>query len=104
MALAPARRRSAPAAPRCRPRQAFKDGNKAYKEENFKKAIENYERAVEHDPNFAEAWFYLGSSHQAHVPAGQGHAREQGAPRGGDRGLQEVAGDQPGRRPRTRRR
>ena len=44
---------------------AFKDGNKDYKEENFKRAIENYERAVELDPNLAEAWFYLGSSHQA---------------------------------------
>ena len=44
---------------------AIKDGNKEYKDENFKRAIEHYERAVEHDPNFAEAWFYLGSSHQA---------------------------------------
>ena len=51
--LAPAR--SAPAARRCRPRPAFKDGNKDYKEENFKKAIENYERAVELDPTIAEA-------------------------------------------------
>ena len=44
---------------------AIKDGNKDYKDENFKQAIEDYERAVEHDPDFAEAWFYLGSSHQA---------------------------------------
>ena len=44
---------------------AMKDGNKDYKEENFKKAVDDYARAVKHDPNFAEAWFYLGSSHQA---------------------------------------
>jgi tetratricopeptide (TPR) repeat protein len=43
----------------------FKDGNKAYKDEDFKKAIVNYKRAVELKPDFAEAWFYLGSSHQA---------------------------------------
>lgn len=44
---------------------AFKDGNKDYKEENYKKAIVDYGRAVELDPTMAEAWFYLGSSHQA---------------------------------------
>jgi tetratricopeptide (TPR) repeat protein len=46
-------------------KQAFKDGNKAYKEEDFKKAIVKYGDAVEKDPNFAEAWFYLGSAHNA---------------------------------------
>src|SRR2546428_784744 len=50
---------------RVRSRAAMKDGNKDYKEENFKKAVIDYGRAVELDPNFAEAWFYLGSSHQA---------------------------------------
>ena len=44
---------------------AFKDGNKDYKEENFKKAIVDYEKATKLDPSMAEAWFYLGSSHQA---------------------------------------
>jgi tetratricopeptide (TPR) repeat protein len=44
---------------------AFKDGNKQYKDENYKKAIEHYERAVSLEPQMAEAWFYLGSSHQA---------------------------------------
>ena len=48
-----------------RAKAAFKDGNKDYKEENFSKAIEEYERAVAADPDFAEAHFYLGSSHQA---------------------------------------
>jgi len=50
---------------RVRSRAAMKDGNKDYKEENFKKAVIDYGRAVELDPDFAEAWFYLGSSHQA---------------------------------------
>jgi tetratricopeptide (TPR) repeat protein len=50
---------------RVRSRAAMKDGNKDYKEENFKKALVDYGRAVELDPDFAEAWFYLGSSHQA---------------------------------------
>jgi len=44
---------------------AFKDGNKAYKEERFRDAIENYTRALDHEPDMAEALFYLGSSHQA---------------------------------------
>ena len=44
---------------------AFKDGNKDYKEENYKKAIVKYEKATQLDPSMAEAWFYLGSSHQA---------------------------------------
>lgn len=46
-------------------KSAFKDGIKHYKEENYKKSIEDYQRAVELDPNYTEAWFYLGSSHQA---------------------------------------
>jgi tetratricopeptide (TPR) repeat protein len=46
-------------------KQSFKDGNKAYKEEDFKKAIVEYGEAVEHNPAFTEAWFYLGSSHNA---------------------------------------
>ena len=50
---------------RVRSRAAMKDGNKDYKEENFKRAVIDYGRAVQLDPNFAEAWFYLGSSHQA---------------------------------------
>jgi tetratricopeptide (TPR) repeat protein len=44
---------------------AFKDGNKFYKEENFKKAIEEYEQAIQYQPEFPEALFFLGSSHQA---------------------------------------
>jgi len=44
---------------------AFKDANKDYKEENYKKAIPGYEKAVRLDPSMGEAWFYLGSSHQA---------------------------------------
>ena len=50
---------------------AFKDGNKEYKGENFKGAIEKYQRAVEKDPNYTEAWFYLGSAHQALFRPGQ---------------------------------
>src|SRR6266545_3393070 len=50
---------------RVQSRAAFKDANKDYKEENYKKAIPKYERAVKLDPGMAEAWFYLGSSHQA---------------------------------------
>jgi tetratricopeptide (TPR) repeat protein len=50
---------------------AMKDGNKDYKEENFKKAVDDYERAVALDPGFSEAWFYLGSSHQAQYRPGK---------------------------------
>jgi tetratricopeptide (TPR) repeat protein len=48
-----------------RAKAAFKDGNKEYTAENFKKAIEEYTQAVELDPDFTEAYFYLGSSWQA---------------------------------------
>jgi tetratricopeptide (TPR) repeat protein len=44
---------------------AFKDGNKLYREENYRKAIEEYETAVALKPDFAEAQFYLASSHQS---------------------------------------
>ncbi len=44
---------------------AFKDGNKLYKEENYRKAIDEYEKAVALKPDFAEAHFYLASSHQS---------------------------------------
>jgi tetratricopeptide (TPR) repeat protein len=50
---------------RLQARQAFKDGNKQYKDEHFKQAIDRYEEAVQKNPGMAEAWFYLGSSHQA---------------------------------------
>jgi tetratricopeptide (TPR) repeat protein len=56
---------------RVRSKQAMKDGNKDYKEENFKRAVDDYERAVKLDPGFSEAWFYLGSSHQAQYRPGK---------------------------------
>jgi tetratricopeptide (TPR) repeat protein len=52
---------------------AYQDGNKLYREENFKRAVERYEAAIHHDPNMVEAYFYLGSSHQAlHRPGKEG--------------------------------
>jgi len=48
-----------------RAKAAFKDGNRLYKEENYRRAIEYYQRAVELKPDFAEAHFYLASSHQS---------------------------------------
>ena len=44
---------------------AFKDGNRLYKEENYRKAIDEYQKAVQLKPDFAEAHFYLASSHQS---------------------------------------
>src|SRR6266498_1967090 len=43
-------------------RAAFKDGNRFYKEENWRRAIEQYEKALAHDPDYAEAHFYLASA------------------------------------------
>ena len=54
-----------PACSKVQAKSAMKDGNKEYKDENFKRAIEHYSRAVEKEPDYAEAWFYLGSSNQA---------------------------------------
>ncbi len=48
-----------------RAKAAFKDGNRLYKEENYRRAIEQYEKAVRLKPDFAEAHFYLASSHQS---------------------------------------
>jgi tetratricopeptide (TPR) repeat protein len=59
---------------RVRSRAAMKDGNKDYKEENFKKAVDDYQRAVTLEPGFSEAWFYLGSSHQAQYRPGKDSA------------------------------
>jgi len=56
---------------RVRSKAAMKDGNKDYKEEKFKQAVDDYTRAVSLDPNFSEAWFYLGSSHQAQFRPGK---------------------------------
>ena len=47
-----------------RAKAAYKDANGLYKEENYRRAIEAYERAVALEPDFAEAHFYLASSHQ----------------------------------------
>ncbi len=57
---------------------AFKDGNRLYKEENYRKAIQEYERAVTLKPDFAEAHFYLASSHQAlYRPGKEGEENKQ---------------------------
>jgi tetratricopeptide (TPR) repeat protein len=57
---------------------AFKDGNRLYKEENYRKAIQEYEKAVELKPDFAEAHFYLASSHQAlYRPGKEGEENKQ---------------------------
>jgi tetratricopeptide (TPR) repeat protein len=63
---------------RVRARAAMKDGNKDYKEENFKRAVEDYQRAVDLEPGFAEAWFYLGSSHQAQYRPGKDSPENKG--------------------------
>jgi tetratricopeptide (TPR) repeat protein len=56
---------------------AFKDGNKLYREENYRKAIEDYERAVQLEPDFAEAQFYLASSHQSLYRPGKDDAENR---------------------------
>jgi tetratricopeptide (TPR) repeat protein len=60
-----------------RAKAAFKDGNRLYKEENYRQAITFYERAVELKPEFAEAHFYLASSHQSlYRPGKEGEENE----------------------------
>jgi len=57
---------------------AYQDGNKLYREENYRRAAERYDAAVKHDPNMIEAYFYLGSSHQAmHRPGKEGAENKQ---------------------------
>jgi tetratricopeptide (TPR) repeat protein len=59
-------------------RAAFKDGNRLYKEENYRQSIPYYERAVQLEPDFAEAHFYLGSSHQSlYRPGKEGDDNKQ---------------------------
>jgi tetratricopeptide (TPR) repeat protein len=61
-----------------RAKAAFKDGNRLYKEENYRQSIPYYERAVELEPDFAEAHFYLGSSHQSlYRPGKEGDENKQ---------------------------
>ena len=55
-----------------RSKAAFKDGNRLYKEENYRKAIQEYDKAIALTPDFAEAHFYLASSHQALYRPGKG--------------------------------
>jgi tetratricopeptide (TPR) repeat protein len=58
-------------------RAAFKDGNQLYKEENYREAIKEYEQAVALKPDFAEAHFYLASSHQSLYRPGREDAENQ---------------------------
>ena len=61
-----------------RAKAAFKDGNRLYREENYRKAIDFYQRAVELKPDFAEAHFYLASSHQSlYRPGKEGDENKQ---------------------------
>ena len=57
---------------------AFKDGNRSYKEENWRRAIEQYEKALAHDPDMAEAHFYLASSQQSLYRPGKEDAENRG--------------------------
>jgi tetratricopeptide (TPR) repeat protein len=57
---------------------AFKDGNRLYKEENYRRAIQEYDKAIALKPDFAEAHFYLASSHQAlYRPGKEGDENKQ---------------------------
>jgi tetratricopeptide (TPR) repeat protein len=59
---------------RIQAKAAYQDGNKLYREENCRRAVEKYDAAVKHDPGMIEAYFYLGSSHQAIHRPGKGGA------------------------------
>src|SRR5262245_47269335 len=59
---------------RIQAKAAYQDGNKLYREENYRRAAEKYDSAVKHDPGMIEAYFYLGSSHQAMHRPGKGGA------------------------------
>ena len=80
-----------------RAKQAFKDGNKAYKDEDFKKAVVKYGSAVELDPSLAEAWFYLGSAHNAMYRPGkdnpENNARLEEAIKAYEKSLEANKGD-----------
>src|SRR5215212_3934290 len=44
-------------------RQTFELGLDNYKKKNYEVAISRFKRAIELDPNFHEAYFYLGNCH-----------------------------------------
>lgn len=56
-------------------RKLFKDANVLYTQQDYKRSAEKYEETLQADPNYADAYFYLGNSYDnLYKPARQGEA------------------------------
>ena len=102
--LALVRRARHAAAPRCSAKAAMKDGEQGLQGRELQEGGRRLRARGEARPQLRRGLVLPRQLAPGAVPPGQGHAGEQGAPRGGHRGLQEVAGDEPGQTPSARRR
>ncbi len=60
-------------------RKLFKDANLLYTQQEYKRAADKYEETLKADPNYTDAYFYLGNSYDnLYKPSRQGEAENDG--------------------------